>query len=203
MRERCWGDFANQNANAIIALFTVALAGSTIGLWIVTGVAARAAKIAADHIPTVEGAFVYMLLKGDTFAAELKMVPGEKPENRFPKVYVTLKNFGKTPAIIESGSARFRYISAGISRDGQSVPLLPNAVVGAGEERPPKPPIQIEIDLTEQEARYVTENKAKVVLFGSLIYSDIWNVEWTIDFDGRYEPSVGFRLDNRRRKKNA
>lgn len=40
MRERCWGDYVNQNGNGIIALFTIILAASTIGLWSVTKEAA-------------------------------------------------------------------------------------------------------------------------------------------------------------------
>ena len=36
MRERCLGAFVNENANGIIALFTIILAGSTFGLWFST-----------------------------------------------------------------------------------------------------------------------------------------------------------------------
>jgi hypothetical protein len=36
MRERCWGDYVDRYGNGIIAVFTIVLAGSTIGLWFVT-----------------------------------------------------------------------------------------------------------------------------------------------------------------------
>lgn len=36
MREQCLGTFVDENANGIIALFTIILAGSTIGLWFST-----------------------------------------------------------------------------------------------------------------------------------------------------------------------
>ena len=36
MRERCWGDYVDTYGNGLIALFTITLAGSTIGLWFAT-----------------------------------------------------------------------------------------------------------------------------------------------------------------------
>src|SRR5947209_2609410 len=36
MHQHCWGNFVEKNADGIVALFTIILAGSTIGLWIST-----------------------------------------------------------------------------------------------------------------------------------------------------------------------
>jgi hypothetical protein len=49
MRERCIGSFVNDNANAIIALFTIVLAGSTIGLWFSTEQLWKVSNDTLDH----------------------------------------------------------------------------------------------------------------------------------------------------------
>jgi hypothetical protein len=63
---RCLGVYVIERNAGITALFTVVLAVSTILLWIVTRTAAEAAKIAADHIPRVERAYLFMVVNGET-----------------------------------------------------------------------------------------------------------------------------------------
>jgi hypothetical protein len=54
----CLGPFAHENHGAIVALFTIVLAVSTILLWLSTRDAAVAAKTAAEHIPIVERGYI-------------------------------------------------------------------------------------------------------------------------------------------------
>src|SRR5687768_7316381 len=55
---RCFWNWTTHDPVAfytsLLALFTLVLGGSTIGLWVQTKKAANAAKLAAEHIPTVE-----------------------------------------------------------------------------------------------------------------------------------------------------
>ncbi len=83
-------DFIDKHAGAMIALFTLVLALSTISLWRSTREVAIAAKTTAQHTRAVERAYV-----------KLSHVPpglgAENEEGQF-SVQVSVKNFGTTPA---------------------------------------------------------------------------------------------------------
>jgi len=109
MRQNCWGHFVEKNADGIIALFTIVLAGSTIGLWFSTRAAAKTARAAAEYISRVERAYVH---------------GGFGPQRGGRRVHhggemftvaVTLANYGKTPAhvmFVEVGSAKLSELPA-------------------------------------------------------------------------------------------
>jgi hypothetical protein len=201
-----WTDvFLKSREQEIVALFTVVLAVSTIGLWIVTNRAAKAAQIAAEHIPTVEGAFVYaILIAGDRAHGVLESAAqGARLDIKFT-VQFSVRNYGKTPAVIRAGWAM---LSVGFGSTMVQSPLfqLPaNTVIGAGDQLPVNPmaTFSVQLPLTPTQAQDVIRSQSPLILHGGVLYTDIWGKEWQLLFDGRYDTGMKrFRLDNRARQK--
>lgn len=197
----------------IIAAFTTVLSIFTIGLARSTKIAAIAAKTAAEHIPTVEGANVYVLLKKETVEEDLQMIgmPNALIRRDFTiQVQVSLKNFGKTPAVIERFTVRLSYGRAK-PISGAEARIQPNTVIGAGDEID-HPLIVSAPALSKDDAEKIWRGEASLTLGGTLVYRDIWGDKWTVPFDGRNHfdapvnfgnVGVGFRLDNQPRQKYA
>jgi hypothetical protein len=151
---QCTGRFIDVHGAGITALFTIVLAASTILLWIVTNKAATAAQAAAEHIPTVEGAFVYVVMNSDLIGGRLNSIEKGQFEEGPPEIRINLKNFGKTPAFIEIFRARLSYVSVGAARkDRDETSIQSNTIIGAGDESPTKPGLQIAFqNMTQAEA---------------------------------------------------
>jgi hypothetical protein len=94
----CLGPFAHENHGPIVAVFTIILAFSTIALWVSTRDAALAAKAAAEHIPTVERAFIHggVHPKGRALVCD-----GKKIRVRF-----SMANYGKTSRVHQIRQSR-------------------------------------------------------------------------------------------------
>lgn len=200
---QCSGRFLDGHGAGITALFTIILAISTILLWVVTNKAAEAAKTAAEHIPIVEGAFAYVLLVEDLVRDQLNSIEKDQTAGGMPRIRIRLKNFGKTPAFVETFRARL--VSAGsVKIQGPHVSIQPNTIIGAGAETPGY--LSVEISLSAADATAIKNRTAAILLEGTLVYSDIWETEWVAPFDGRYDVGAGsFRLDNyaQKKKQNA
>jgi hypothetical protein len=194
---RCLGIYVIERNAGITALFTVVLAVSTILLWIVTNKAAKAAQAAAEHIPIVEGAFVYVLLVADLIGDQLDVGSVSQP-----LLQIRLKNFGKTPAFIDRFSAHL--ICVGLNKRGREVTIQPNTIIGAGEEWPVAPiSLPIEMSLSAEEVTKIKDRSTAILLNGTLLYSDIWECQWDAPFDGRYDAETeSFRIDNYTQRKN-
>jgi hypothetical protein len=104
----CAGDFLREDGEAITAFFTLALSLSTIALWLSTRKVADAAREAAEYVPTVEGAYIFV-------EPEISStVPFEVFDNSplgtdAIKVRYVFTNYGKTPAIIQSIETHFEF----------------------------------------------------------------------------------------------
>jgi hypothetical protein len=101
--------------------------------------AAEAAKTAAEHIPVVEGAHVYVLIKRETVDEDLQMIEmgtGVIRPDFMIEIRVSLKNFGKTPAVVERFNAILSYVSGASTRHGTEAVIQPNTIIGVGEEVP-------------------------------------------------------------------
>jgi hypothetical protein len=85
-----WWGHVFDKPDAYIALFTAILAVSTIALWWSTRRLWAVTKIAADHIPIVERAYVFV-------------TPVPSIENDRTIIHLKIENFGQTPAIITEG----------------------------------------------------------------------------------------------------
>jgi hypothetical protein len=211
---RCLGTYVIERNAGITALFTVVLGVSTIFLWIVTNKAAEAAKVAAEHIPTVEGAYVYVLLKKETVEEDLQMIgigTGLIRRDFMIQVQLSLKNFGKTPAVIERFTARLSYGGAKPISSGVEARVQSNTIIGAGVES--EPPLIVSAPvLSKADVEKIWRDEASLTLDGTLVYRDIWGDEWTVPFNGRNHfdapinhgnVGVGFRIDNYSRQKNS
>jgi hypothetical protein len=82
----CLGDFTHDNAEAIIAAFTIILAFSTIFLWVATRDLVRSADDTAKRQLRA-----YVFVSG---SAVTNVVEG----NGIPEAQVVIQNFGRTPA---------------------------------------------------------------------------------------------------------
>ena len=94
------GNFVGDHDKGIVAAFTVILAISTIGLWVSTNHLWSVTRIAAEHIPRVERAYLHG--GGEPI--------GEDPWNEdsfvknFPTFRLDINNHGKTPGeLLEFG----------------------------------------------------------------------------------------------------
>src|ERR1700674_3333670 len=135
---QCSGRFTDGHGAGITALFTIILAVSTILLWVVTNKAAEAAKDAAEYIPVVEGAHVYVVIKEDEISNHLQMIGRPETDPDFTlRIRVALKNFGKTPAFVERFNARLSLVSAKKPIFGPEARIQPNTIIGAGDEVEP------------------------------------------------------------------
>jgi hypothetical protein len=97
---RCSGRFLDGYGSGITGLFTIILAASTILLWIVTNKAASAAQAAAEHIPTVERAYVRLS----------NCEPGIMFSPRGCDVRIEIKAIGSTPARVTNVVLNFRIL---------------------------------------------------------------------------------------------
>ncbi len=86
--------FIEEHHNGVIALFTIILTLSTIGLWLSTRALWRVTRIAAEHIPIVERAFIH----GGVHPDGRSLVCDEQKI----RVRFSVANYGKTPGFIKS-----------------------------------------------------------------------------------------------------
>ncbi len=114
-------------------ILTAVLVGSTIGLWTVTHTAANAAKSAAEALPNVERAYLFL-------ASEFRH--SQKP-NAIPgtgdiiEAQFAFKNYGKTPAILTRIEAEVRTVTAlPTELRERAVEIPPGLVIGSGEATP-------------------------------------------------------------------
>lgn len=193
---------------AVLALATLGLGVATLFLYFagekhvaVAMRAADAATAAAEHIPTVEGAYLRVILIEDAISGGLAYIEqGESQYNLSFAIRIALKNYGKTPAFVESFSARLSYVTNKIGF-GRETRIPPNIGIGTGEETIPYPVAFPH--LSPLQCAALRGFEAKLILRGTLVYRDIWNAEWTVPFDGRFGGADGFRIDNQPRRKSA
>jgi len=196
--------FVRKSLDDPLASATVVLALATLFMAFYTATVARATKAAAGHIPIVEGAYVYITLVEDINETTSTVLD----ENNSRQVVnfnlkIGLKNFGKTSAFIEKFVATIFFVSSAGKRPGSQIERFPKTIVGAGEDYPTTNLVAPEI--SEAEAANVRRFAAQICVEGYLVYTDIWNVEWKVDFAGRYIGGSGprYRIDNQPREKSA
>ncbi len=109
---RCFWNWTTHDPVAfytfVLAIFTCVLGVSTIGLWIQTGKAANAAQAAAEHIPRVERARLYVVMESENVSTSLSLAASEFEKKRDRKDWTlvsfgigySFRNYGKTPAFI-------------------------------------------------------------------------------------------------------
>jgi hypothetical protein len=151
-----WADARHDAIEAIAAIvsasFAIILTGSTIGLWIVTRTAAKAAKAAAEVLPMTERAYVF---GGPGFR-----IAGE---DGHPIVRYTIGNYGKTPAFLETITWSFtpEPFKEEASRSGSDVLL---DVLFGGDTKPS----------TIHDIRFPVLHDRDFVFFARVTFADIF-----------------------------
>jgi hypothetical protein len=141
--------------------------------------AAKAAQAAAEALPTVEKAYVFIDPK-----LEWDQIPDPSfgiSDSRY-SVKFTLENHGKTPAVIKSIDARLEVLSAPPDNKlHRIIDFLPDKILRAGESFTP-----------ESSPRHCTVNQATLVelqndrsaiwFYGSVYYDDMFGKEHVTRF---------------------
>jgi hypothetical protein len=182
-------------AAAILSvIFTVALVGSNIALWRVTGTAANAAKqaaqaasVSADAVTVVERAYVYPVITGHGAIGEcisnatvFFLGAPDKDDEPVPEtaeVTFKFKNFGKTPAILKTA-----FVGVGVAPLGARIGLaIPEAVLGVLEETNSLRS-EMQIGITRKQAQQIGAYTGHICFEGDITFNDIWDNEHTTEF---------------------
>ena len=184
----CESVVANTNGSAIAALATIALVISTIGLWVVTGTAAHAAKDAAEALPISERAYVYPEIIPSADIVQYLRATARRAalydEGHFntlsPEVTgvaFKITNLGKTPAII-------RRLFAGFYIRGQELEgeiTHPIAILGAGKSAE-NINVSLKVGMSANQATWVIQDRDALCLSGTIYFDDIWGNKLSTSF---------------------
>jgi hypothetical protein len=192
---RCFWNWTTHDPVAfftsVLAVFTGILGVSTIGLWVQTRKAADAAQAAADYIPNVERARLYILVAG-SIDPEIKRAAGYDHPNSGDmnlgamSIAYKFKNFGKTPAFIreighrivlaENNPQVVDYIS--------QVPITVAHVLGEGDEtdgiKADFPPMKV------RDAVAIRDAAQTIWLKGYVVFDDAFGKRWEQRFIWHY-----------------
>jgi hypothetical protein len=92
MRANCWGHYVNDYGSGTVAIFTIVLAGSTIGLWLVTS---NSVRIAEKTLTELERPYLFILDCNWVLTEKIKIEAGYKCG-----ISYSVTNGGKLPASI-------------------------------------------------------------------------------------------------------
>jgi hypothetical protein len=178
-----------------LAIFTAILVAFNFILAFAGVRAANAAKRAADLVPALERAYVFVdIARQHLGAAIASLRPGDGVKNVPPVVWVRATNYGKTPAIIKAVGGTLKLQADEILPEYTAEPLDGEIVLaGAGTEIPdyklgdiPKPSPQ-KLFMQKGE-KLTTEDKvawdagATFWFAGTIIYDDVFGREHETQF---------------------
>jgi hypothetical protein len=193
-----------------VAVFTYALWASTEKLWqeaqsqrreakrsaFASITAARAAKKSADAITILERAYVYPSEIADNLGSAINTRVYNLDDERAVfniniVIELSFKNFGKTPAHLESGFVVLHFLD--ILEEEQKVysaDIVFNYALGAGEQIDP---VRINFcpEFTALANRQIRDGAAKVVLNGHVSYRDVWDKSHISVVRFVYDPKSG------------
>jgi hypothetical protein len=155
--------------------------------------AAKAAKAAAEHIPRVERAYLFVTVKSENFGIILteytKMTDSNLKERIESSLVVdfSIENEGKTPAIIKSVSAQMFHYKELPDEPGYGAPLdLPkNRYLGTGKEIDPSIMVPM-LAPTYGAVRSMMRAETAVWFYGRVTYDDIFGKGHEHRFCWRY-----------------
>jgi hypothetical protein len=168
-------------------------------------IAAKAAELNAEALMTAEGAHLYPIIKGsnlkDVFYGVI-MHPDESPDTNItvqPHVTYCLKNYGKTPAVLERimhGVAYYptKSTSRTMSQEDSALEI----VVSDGETTEFTVTISGET-FTRAKAKAVHIYQAELLFFGEVFFRDFFNrrIQCFWEFDGRRSGFHLYRLEEK------
>jgi hypothetical protein len=169
--ERLWNWTTNDAVafyTLVLCFFTGTLAISTIGLYQGTKDAAVSARIAAEHIPRVERAYLFLSI-------ELKH---KQTANAIPdtgdivEVQFAFKNHGKTPAILTKIEAEVRTVTTlPTELRERAIEMPPGLVIGSGETTPYFPARNL---IVPDDLARIRRRERTILFVGAVEYLDIF-----------------------------
>jgi hypothetical protein len=170
--------FLGVSAEGWTAIFTGFLTFSTIGLWLVTRTAANAARDAAEALPIVERAYVF-LKSAESNDISNTLTFGDDTVGKFSLKWA-FKNHGRTPAKIQDLRMMVRYWPKPPSTNDKSgTPLPAPFVIGAGEEWANNP---FTFEVYGAEYEQAKAGQGCIYFWGKLGYADIFNARHEVGF---------------------
>jgi hypothetical protein len=169
--------------------------------------AAKAAQAAAEHIPRVERAYLFVTIKAENFGVILSEYVKMTDDNLNERIESSLavdfsiENQGKTPAIIKGVSAQmFHYRELPDDEPGYGAPLdLPkNRYLGAGKEIDPNIMVPM-LAPTYRTVGSLMRAESALWFYGRVTYDDIFGDSHEHRFCWRY--SSGYFLPYYRNEK--
>jgi hypothetical protein len=161
------------------------------------------AKKAADHIPTVERAYLHVVIVNETIsgtalrlATNQDKLTGNGHVETKPSVHYKFKNYGKTPALLKEIS---RTITPAVNLpdeiDYVPVDTVPKeSFVAAGEPTEEWPPCSLSDTISTQDWASIVRGQRTVWFYGQVVYDDIFGDEHVHRFVWKYSGgSHGFR----------
>jgi hypothetical protein len=123
------------------------------------------------------------------------------PTNRLI-VEFYLRNFGKTPAIIESYQADLIHPdSDDVKFPNSDIPQIVRKPILGGGDHTDRLKAEIR-DFSGEEWASVVAGQTHLYFKGHFIYAEIWGSKWVFSFDWEYGPTQGRLMpDHRARKK--
>jgi hypothetical protein len=155
------------------AAFTFCVFLGTVLLGAGTFMAALAAKQAADHIPHVERAYIF--------------IETELGYSHRPAVTYAWWNHGKTSAVVKGLEAHFDVSAIAPN----NVPFKANIPIRDEYVMPPADkwtPVHLVRDLTGIQQSDIAASKEFLWFYGSLLYQDVFGKEHVTRFRWRYNP---------------
>jgi hypothetical protein len=183
-----WDNASHDNIAAFgsiaVAVFTFTLWRSTHKLWETTRESVLAAKQAAEALPTVERAYVFMV--PDLKFGDQTIPHSSGIGNRYNSVSVHFKieNHGKTPAAVESVYVRLDVLA---EPPDNRTHLISNILSGEMIVRSDDAWFPEEINpvirnISESEFDDISNNRAAIWFYGSILYKDMFGGERTTRF---------------------
>jgi hypothetical protein len=182
----CEGVFANENGSAVAAIATIALVISTIGLWLVTGTAATAAKAAAEVIPTLERPYIFVvnIELRQLALGPLASLAANPLQFIIPNGQIWFKNYGRTPAIIYGASLNLILESTLPPIPSYAPPSGGELVIGSDKDSPPQS-FGLN-DVTEEMSTEFQDGVRTYFLYGFVRYRDVFHKKHIYGFCAHY-----------------
>ena len=160
----------------LLMIFTGFLVVCNVLLWFSTKKAANAAKKAADALPVVERAYIFI-----TTISLPKIIK----ENIY-EVSIIISNVGKTPAILSQIKSACILSERYPSKHGGIQGEFPRggAIVPANDRME----IKVKAKITKNDSEKIQAKEIKLLCCGLIAYSDIWKVKHETGFCWEFTP---------------
>lgn len=211
-------------ATVFIAIFTIVLARVTgrqakltRELSISTTVAAEAAKKSADiaqqSLTDLEGPFLYPIIETETVYDSLHALgvfthtyPSLDPDNPvIPVISLKFKNYGRTPALLQSISAVFFYGEPHDNHPDRLAGFASEMLIDAGDVSTTAVDRRLIKGIGKTEHQGVMNGVGKILLRGSIIFFDIFGNRYEQTFCLAWRPHthkfMAWGTDSNRRRR--